>query len=63
MPVQRVTMKATSSSSMIGPVRLALLLPLFLLAPDLGLQLALLIAQLGRALEVLVPDRVFLLRR
>ena len=43
------------------PVRLALLLPLFLLLVDLALQLALRVAQLRRALEVLIADRRFLL--
>ena len=37
------------------------LLPLLLLAPDLALQLALLVAQRRGALEVLVADRLFLL--
>src|SRR5205814_8386480 len=42
------------------PARLALPLPLFLLAPDLRLQLALGIAQRRGALEVLIADRCFL---
>ena len=41
-------------------VRLAPLLPLLLLLPDLALDLALLVAQRGRLLEVLVADRGFL---
>ena len=49
MPVQRETMK---------PVPL----PLLVLEPDLVLQVALLVPQRGRPLEVLVPDRVFLLQ-
>src|SRR5207247_3646553 len=41
-----------------GPVRLAFFLPRFLLAPNIGLELALLVAQRRRLLEVLVADRV-----
>src|SRR5204863_165439 len=41
-----------------GPVRLALLLPRFLLAADVRLELALLVAQRRRLLEVLVSDGV-----
>ena len=46
-----------------GTVRLAMLLPLFLLLANLALQLALLVTQRCRALEVLVANRCFLLRR
>src|SRR5256885_5548897 len=42
------------------PARLALALPLFLFAPDVGLELALRIAERGGALEVLVAHRGFL---
>ena len=44
-----------------GPVRLAALLPLLLLLPDLALELALLVAQRRRALEVLIAHGRLLL--
>ena len=56
-------MNAISSSPITGRWVCRSLLPLLLLEPDLVLQLALLVAQRGGALEVLVADRVFLLAR
>src|SRR5690606_16330819 len=44
------------------PMVSPLLLPLLLLAPDLGLEFTLLVPELGGALEVLVPDRFVLAR-
>ncbi len=61
MPVQRLTMNAISSSPSTGADGLPALLPLLLLLPDLALQFALAVAQRGRALEVLVAHRGFLL--
>src|SRR6202008_351950 len=44
------------------PAGLTVLLPFFVLEPDLVLEITLLVAQRSRALEVLVADRVFLLQ-
>ena len=62
MPVQRDTMKAIVLLVDHRPAGLPLPLPLLLLEPDLVLQVALLVPQRGRPLEVLVADRVLLLQ-
>ena len=61
MPVQRLTMNDDLLLAEHRAVRLAPLLPLVLLLADLALQLALLVAQRRRALEVLIANRGFLL--